>query len=166
MNKILIIISAILILSGCSYTRPQPNSLTKDQSADQTTPIPSPAIEKQAVAFTTSHLPSGWVIENNFIYSPEMYNAREGGPYSLNITINEKFSTINDYLKSKENCIKNKTELNINNNPAVRFTDLCESAKPKITIMQINDNLVEAFSYSFSDENNEIEKILSSLKLN
>jgi len=27
--------------------------------------------------------PDEWIVENNFLYSPEMYNAREGGLYSL-----------------------------------------------------------------------------------
>lgn len=165
MKKLLIIIVATLILSGCADKRPQPNSLINDQSANQTAPTTNTSQEKQTVNFTTNYLPSGWVIENNFFYSPEMYNAREGGPYSLHITINNKFSSINDYLNSKANCIKDKTELNINNNPAIRFIDSCAYAKPKMTIFQKDENLVEAFSYSFSNESKEIEQILKTLEI-
>jgi hypothetical protein len=120
---------------------------------------------KQDVEFKTNYIPNKWIIEDGVFYSPEMYSAREGGPYSLYIKINQNFSSVEDYLASKGDCVENKKELNINNNPAIQFIDVCSYQKPKITALQINDSLFEAFSYSFSDENNEIIKILNSLEI-
>jgi len=156
---------SVLILNGCTKERPQPNSLNEKSTINEVSPTPNITQEKKMADFTTSYIPDSWVIEENFFYSPEMYNAREGGPYSLNININEKFSSIDNYLKDKSNCVTDKTEFKINNYPAVRFTDSCAYGKPKMTLMQINENLVEAFSYSFSDESKAIVKILETLDI-
>jgi len=167
MKKLLIstIVIAVLILSGCTKERPQPNSLNEKSTTNEVSPAPNIIQDKKAADFKTSYIPDGWVIEEDFFYSPEMYNAREGGPYSLYISINEKFTSIDDYHKDKSNCITNKAELKINNYPAIRFTDSCAYGKPKMTLIQINENLIEAFSYSFSDELTEIEKILETLEI-
>ena len=154
---------SVLVLSGCTKEQSQPNSLNEKSTTNEASLAPNVAQKNKNADFTTSYIPDGWVIEKNFFYSPETYNAREGGPYSLHITINEKFSSIDDYLKDKSNCITDKTESKINNYPAVRFTDSCAYGKPKISLIQINENLVEAFSYSFSDESTELEKILETL---
>jgi len=156
---------SVLILSGCTKEQPQLNSLNEKSTTNEVSPAPNIKQEKNAADFTTSYIPDGWVIEENFFYSPEMYNAREGGPYSLHLTINEKFSSIDSYLKDKSNCVADKTEFKTNNYPAVQFTDSCAYGKPKMTITQINENLVEAFSYSFSDESKEIDKILETLEI-
>lgn len=182
MKKILTItfIITTIFLGGCARKQPQLNSLIEEQGIEQTMPIPKATQEKESkqttttpgviqenkiVDFTTNYLPPKWVIEDDTFYSPEMYNAREGGPYSLHITVNNKFSSIKDYLENKASCINNKIDYNINDNPAVKFTDTCEYYKPKITLLQIDKNLIEAFSYSFSDESREIEKILKTLEI-
>ncbi|HBU06767.1 MAG TPA: hypothetical protein DEB09_01660 [Candidatus Magasanikbacteria bacterium] len=119
----------------------------------------------KTVNYTTSYLPKDWIIEDNIFYSPITYGSREGGVYSLYININSEFSSINDYVKNKPACIKDKKDLLINNYPAINFINECYALKPKITMVQIDNNLVEAFSYSSSDESVEIEKILGSLKI-
>lgn len=149
MRKIITILFLALILTGCSLKNSQANY----------------QVQKQDTTLKTSYTPDNWVVENGTFYSPEMYNMREGGPYSLNIKINKEFRVLKDYLASKKDCIKNKVELSINSHQAVQFIDLCAYSKPKITIVQLDNNLIEAFSYSISDENSEIIKILNSLEL-
>jgi len=161
------VIISVLILSGCTKERIQPISLNEKTTANEVLPAINIAQKMKVADFTTRYIPDGWVVEENFFYSPEMYSAREGGLYSLNININEKFSSIDNYLKDKGNCVTDMTEFKINNYPAVWFVDSCAYGKPKMTLIQINENLVEAFSYSFydSDESKAIVKILETLEI-
>jgi len=164
MKKLPIIIISVLLLTGCSHVKPQPNSQVDNQNINQV--ISDTSNQKTPATYlTASYLPTDWIIENNTYYSPEMYNMREGGPYSLMIKINKDFPSIEEYLSSKSNCIENKAELLINNYTAVQFVNSCAYGKPKVTVIEMDNNLIEALSYSVSDENKEIIKILNSLEL-
>ncbi|NCS96888.1 hypothetical protein GW756_05980 [bacterium] len=161
MKKLHILISLVLVLGGCSSTQPNTVSMPEEPSIIRTEPLP--AYDPIPVDLSSSYLPADWHAEGQFMYSPEMYDYREDGPFSLYITINGQFSTIDEYLADKGDCVKDKTELTVSNYPAVHFVDFCAQAGPKITAIQKGDQLFEAFSHSLSDESAEITKILESL---
>lgn len=124
--------------------------------------------EDNNVEITTNYLPSGWIIENNIFYSPEMYNAREGGPYSLLIKVNDQFDSIDNYFKDEtltEECFNNKNSFTLNGNNVIQFTLSCGHIPSEIILMEMNGVLIEGVGYPFSDEREEIKKIFSSLKL-
>lgn len=158
MKKIFVIAASILLLSGCTHSQTPSNSVSENPDS----PI-TPA-EKQTT-LTAAHLPEGWIIENDAYYSREMYPFNEGGPYSLLISTNKEFSSIKEYFESKKDCVNETNETTINSNPAVQYTNTCMNASPRITIFEMDGKLIEAFSYSISDENDEIIKILGSLTL-
>ncbi len=108
--------------------------------------------------------PNGWIVKNNFLYSPEMYNAREGGSYSLFIKVDNSFDSIDAFLGNNKECKDSVIKFTINNQQAVKYTDICKYQNPKMTIIKVGDKMVESFSYSFSNELETINQILSTFK--
>lgn len=159
MKKTALIVFLTLLLSGCT------SKDTYKSEKDLKNPPKRTENAMSKPVIKTSYLPQDWVIENGFYYSPETYASREGGPYSLRITVNNGFSSLEEYAIANKDCIKNKKELSVKSSPAISFTNECFNMKPKVTVIQINNVLVESFSYSFSDESKEISKILDTLEL-
>jgi len=127
----------------------------------------------ESPSFKANYIPENWKQEEgleNFFYSPEMWSVREGGPYSLYISINQNSTSIQDYLTQyysafDAGCLKDKKEFILNERPALSYSSTCGNIPFKVTLMEIDGFLVEGTSYSFSDETQEINKILSSLVL-
>ncbi|MEA2097726.1 MAG: PsbP-related protein [Patescibacteria group bacterium] len=110
--------------------------------------------------------PADWKEENNRLYSPEMYNVRERGSlsFSLMITLNSSFNSIDEELEYQGKCKENVFHYTINGKEIAGYSNACDFYEEKIIIMIVEDQMVEGISYSFSDESKIISQILSTFK--
>ena len=108
--------------------------------------------------------PMDWIVENNILYSPETYNAREGGLYSLFITINPSFDSVSEFLESQGECIQGATNFIINNQEITNYVNICGFRNSTKIIRAVENQIVVGTSYSISDESEIINQILSTFK--
>lgn len=104
--------------------------------------------------------PPDWELEDETLYSPEMYNAREGGPYSLMIGVTKERSLAFPV------CVKDAESFAIGKRTAHRYTDICGYGTPtRFDVPFEFSDFARAVSYSFDKaENKTIEQILSTIK--
>ncbi len=108
--------------------------------------------------------PTNWIVESNIFYSPETYNAREGGLYTLFITINPSFNSTDEFLESQGECIQNITNFIVNDQKITKYINICGYRNSMKTIRVVEKQTVVGTSYSISDESEIINQILSTFK--
>ena len=106
--------------------------------------------------------PKDWQLENEILYSPEMFEVREGGPYSLLIKFNDSKMNIDEYIKDSQECL---SDLSWQETKTVKAKNICMKWEPTVYLTRTDSKLVEGISYSFNDESRMIIEILSTIKL-
>lgn len=115
-------------------------------------------------------LPEGWVEEDGFFYSPEAYANREGGPQSLSLS-KSTYASFDEHLSESEyansngeSCVENQVELKLSEYDAVQYTAACAFATPRVTLIETDSGLFEAFNYEaiYPGESELVDEVLDS----
>src|SRR3989344_2349339 len=111
---ILLIVVLAALAVGLTYWRGQSQEPLLQQTAETVSTADWKTYNNTSKGYSIKY-PSTWKEESGFLYSPEMYNAREGGPYSLLVGIESKFASISDMLNNEPACKQNVGHFNVGN---------------------------------------------------
>ncbi|MBP7670766.1 hypothetical protein KA119_00540 [Candidatus Gracilibacteria bacterium] len=155
MKKICLLAIVGILFIGCNKENVEP-VLENLESSPEAVKVPE---------FSASYLPTGWIQEDGFYYSPETYKMKEGGPYSLSLNPSTKFETVAEYMTANKDCISEKTDFTIGGLNGTQYRDTCYNNEPIVFLAEIEGFLFEGFSYGAASEFEEIQKIVQSVDL-
>lgn len=112
--------------------------------------------------------PSDWIVERQIgtLFSSPAMRSTPGkeGFYSLTLHIHSDFETMDDFIKSRKNCVENISYLDFENFAEARYQDTCYFESPQVFVRPYQQKIIEGISYSSPDEYDTIHQILSTFK--